>query len=393
MSRDGQLFMAAAPAAVAGSSRRAACAAARAARNRCFASSTEEIGLAAADVRSSAAPRHWLRYRLPARYVRRNVQPLCLGQKQRWFLLRLQRPEPALRFDITAAARIRPLALGRLLAADPRGDLFQARGLYAARCTNWAASAFPDGPPPYPSWWRAQAGRERSPTAATGTPEACKSSRCRSPARLVVRTYAPVRRWLMLRSCCCSPGWLCMWCSSWAATRPASTRMQAAAQREALQDQIGELEQYPARPARAAGGGRGSACRPKCASAPRSRAPSANCRRRSQPSSRSRVLSRPGGAARPAGRGDRYGVQQFHIVPLPGAQQFSLRFTLSRLQRPEEPISGTHRDHRRHARWRPASVDLAPLTGGKSELAVQFSLFHRRSTSRLRCRLISNPIA
>ena len=32
----------------------------------------------------------WLRYRLPARYVRRNQQPLCIGQKQRWFLLRLQ---------------------------------------------------------------------------------------------------------------------------------------------------------------------------------------------------------------------------------------------------------------------------------------------------------------
>ena len=31
----------------------------------------------------------WLRYRLPPRYVRRNQQPLCIGQKQRWFLLRL----------------------------------------------------------------------------------------------------------------------------------------------------------------------------------------------------------------------------------------------------------------------------------------------------------------
>ena len=34
------------------------------------------------------------------------------------------------------------------------------------------------------------------------------------------------------------------------------------------------------------------------------------------------------------------GVQQFHIAPLPGSQNFALRFSLSRLQRPGEPISG-----------------------------------------------------
>src|SRR6185437_4897482 len=39
----------------------------------------------------------WLRYRLPARYVRRNQRPVCIGQKQRWFLLRLRRE--AVTFD------------------------------------------------------------------------------------------------------------------------------------------------------------------------------------------------------------------------------------------------------------------------------------------------------
>src|SRR5450755_4762171 len=50
----------------------------------------EEIGLAAGDVQILGRTRHWLRYRLPSRYVRHNVQPLCLGQKQRRFLLRLR---------------------------------------------------------------------------------------------------------------------------------------------------------------------------------------------------------------------------------------------------------------------------------------------------------------
>ena len=32
--------------------------------------------------------RGWLRYRLPERFIRRHRQPLCVGQKQRWYILR-----------------------------------------------------------------------------------------------------------------------------------------------------------------------------------------------------------------------------------------------------------------------------------------------------------------
>ena len=34
--------------------------------------------------------RGWLRYRLPSRYVRRKCNPVCIGQKQKWFLLQLE---------------------------------------------------------------------------------------------------------------------------------------------------------------------------------------------------------------------------------------------------------------------------------------------------------------
>jgi putative (di)nucleoside polyphosphate hydrolase len=61
----------------------------------------EEIGLTSRDVQLVGRTRHWLRYRLPARYVRRNVRPLCLGQKQHWFLLKLRDPAAAFRFDGT----------------------------------------------------------------------------------------------------------------------------------------------------------------------------------------------------------------------------------------------------------------------------------------------------
>ncbi len=49
----------------------------------------EEVGLTEADVEVMATTRGWLHYRLPHRLVRQNVQPVCIGQKQKWFLLRL----------------------------------------------------------------------------------------------------------------------------------------------------------------------------------------------------------------------------------------------------------------------------------------------------------------
>jgi putative (di)nucleoside polyphosphate hydrolase len=49
----------------------------------------EEIGLHPEDVEILACTRGWLRYRLPHRLVRHNSSPVCVGQKQKWFLLRL----------------------------------------------------------------------------------------------------------------------------------------------------------------------------------------------------------------------------------------------------------------------------------------------------------------
>jgi putative (di)nucleoside polyphosphate hydrolase len=62
----------------------------------------EEIGLHRADVEVLGSTHGWLRYRLPERYVRRDATPLCIGQKQRWFLLRLLAPKASLRLDTTA---------------------------------------------------------------------------------------------------------------------------------------------------------------------------------------------------------------------------------------------------------------------------------------------------
>ena len=49
----------------------------------------EETGLEPEHVAVIGQTRGWLRYRLPARYMRRRSRPVCVGQKQRWFALRL----------------------------------------------------------------------------------------------------------------------------------------------------------------------------------------------------------------------------------------------------------------------------------------------------------------
>ena len=48
----------------------------------------EEVGLMPEHVELLGQTAGWLKYWLPERYLRRNSKPLCIGQKQVWFLLR-----------------------------------------------------------------------------------------------------------------------------------------------------------------------------------------------------------------------------------------------------------------------------------------------------------------
>ena len=50
----------------------------------------EETGLRANQVKMLGSTPGWLRYQLPKRYQRSNSKPLCIGQKQVWFLLKLR---------------------------------------------------------------------------------------------------------------------------------------------------------------------------------------------------------------------------------------------------------------------------------------------------------------
>ncbi|AFP85743.1 NTP pyrophosphohydrolase [secondary endosymbiont of Heteropsylla cubana] len=49
----------------------------------------EEVGLSQQDVRILTMTKNWFWYKLPKRLVRWDRKPLCIGQKQKWFLLQL----------------------------------------------------------------------------------------------------------------------------------------------------------------------------------------------------------------------------------------------------------------------------------------------------------------
>ena len=55
----------------------------------------EETGLTPQDVKLLGCTRQWLKYRLPKKYIRRNQNPVCIGQKQIWYMLRMLGDEQA----------------------------------------------------------------------------------------------------------------------------------------------------------------------------------------------------------------------------------------------------------------------------------------------------------
>ncbi len=62
----------------------------------------EEIGLMPDAVNVIACTHGWLRYRLPRRYIRKGQHPVCIGQKQKWFLLHMLADDAAVKVDGTA---------------------------------------------------------------------------------------------------------------------------------------------------------------------------------------------------------------------------------------------------------------------------------------------------
>ncbi len=112
----------------------------------------EEVGLEPHDVELLGMTDDWLRYRLPDKYIRRNSKPLCVGQKQRWYLLRLVSSEERVRFDLCDKPefdRIRWVDFWR-----PVNEvIYFKRRVYASALHELGSTCYPPGLPRQPRWW------------------------------------------------------------------------------------------------------------------------------------------------------------------------------------------------------------------------------------------------
>lgn len=63
----------------------------------------EEVGLMPIHVTCLAQTKVWLTYRLPKQLIRYHLNPLCIGQKQKWFLLRFEGEDELIKLNFSEA--------------------------------------------------------------------------------------------------------------------------------------------------------------------------------------------------------------------------------------------------------------------------------------------------
>jgi putative (di)nucleoside polyphosphate hydrolase len=123
----------------------------------------EEVGLVSADVALLGGTSNWIHYRLPPRYVRRNRRPVCIGQKQRWFLLLLKREDAKFAFDRTSEPEFDQWRWSDYW--EPvREVIYFKRPVYMRALAELAPLAFPGNTPTPPTWWEEMSTSAPDPT-------------------------------------------------------------------------------------------------------------------------------------------------------------------------------------------------------------------------------------
>ena len=373
-------------AAAAGSSRRAACARARSSSSRCSASCSEEIGLGRGDV-DDHRPDPALAA-LPAAGALRAA---------RWPAA-VRRAEAAL---VPAAPRARgrehPLRHHRRTRIRPwrwvdywqpvREVIYFKRAVYTRALHELGLQAFPGGLPPYPEWWHRASRRHRQPSRTPTQRRGLKlvlqdrastrppGSALNIPGKLVVRTHAPARRWLVLLVLALlSALWRCTWPTSSATSRPGSTasRPRSSARRCRARSSPGpSLQELRVQLAAADAAADGAGARAQRSRAHHRRAAGRCCARSSRNWS-SIAVSR----CRRARQAASVRVQQFQVLTRDAAtRQYTLRFSAQ----PPGAAGGVRLpgtlgvmvDGERNGAA--ASVDLGVLTGGKASLSCPYN--------------------
>jgi putative (di)nucleoside polyphosphate hydrolase len=112
----------------------------------------EEVGLAPNDVDLLGCTRDWLRYRLPDQFIRKKSEPLCIGQKQRWYMLRLIGDDERVQLDKSDSPEF-----DRWRWVDywrPVNEvIYFKRRVYALALHELGPLIYEEGVPARPRWW------------------------------------------------------------------------------------------------------------------------------------------------------------------------------------------------------------------------------------------------
>lgn len=104
----------------------------------------EEVGLKPHQVELLGCTHRWLRYHLPKRYIRKNCSPVCIGQKQLWFMLKVLCEEHEFCLDKSEKPEFDDFRWVRYWT-PVREVVYFKRGVYARALEELAPLVFPEG--------------------------------------------------------------------------------------------------------------------------------------------------------------------------------------------------------------------------------------------------------
>jgi len=112
----------------------------------------EEIGLEQNDVTIIDKTKEWLKYQLPDQYIRKDSKIHCIGQKQIWFLLRLNCDEAKISLQKTDNPEFEYWQWVPYWKPVSKVIFFK-RQVYNAVLDEFSRSIFNDKIPDRPKWW------------------------------------------------------------------------------------------------------------------------------------------------------------------------------------------------------------------------------------------------
>ena len=114
----------------------------------------EEIGLEESDVMIIDKTKEWLKYRLPDQYIRKDSKIYCIGQKQIWFLLRLNCDETKISLQKSHNPEFEYYQWVPYWKPVSKVIFFK-RQVYYAVLAEFGRSIFKNKIPNRPKWWPA----------------------------------------------------------------------------------------------------------------------------------------------------------------------------------------------------------------------------------------------